>query len=118
MWGDEDDLLLRRAVSLHGQSWSRIAASGMLPGRTPAAIRLRWEHLRDVVPLPPEDVPSALGLDSLGLRHGHRKAWPAFAGPVRGCGGRDRTGGRPWDYFVVRVHRPTAHDTYFLLGVP
>ena len=74
MWGDEDDLLLRRAVSVHGLSWTRIAASGALPGRTSAAIRLRWEHLRDIVPSPPTDVPNAQGLDTLELRHGHRKA--------------------------------------------
>ena len=106
MWSGDEDNALRRAISVHGPNWTRLATLGAVPGRTSVAMRRRWEHLRDVVPAPPDVLPSVSGLDALSLRHGHRKPWPVGGGPSRGRAGRDRTGGRPWDYFVSRVYRP------------
>ena len=106
MWGEDEDIKLRRAVSTHGPCWAHLASLGVLPGRTSASMRLRWGHLRDKVPSPPPVAPVVRGLEALGLRRGRRCAWPAFEGPFRGRAGRDCTGGRPWDYFVTRTWRP------------
>ena len=106
-WSAEEDLELRRAVATHGAQWSRIAAHLRT---TASAARMRWGHLRKQVQQPPAAAPAVPGLQSLGLRHGHRKAWPPRGMSAHSRRDRDRSGGRPWDYFVERRGTPKAHN--------
>ena len=111
-WSDAENDRLRRAVSVHGAHWLRIVelVNGGVGRRSRDAIKKQWNILRDVVPSPPSPAPAAPGLLQLGLRHGHRKQWPAGVRKAHCREGRDRTGGRPWDYFVTRSCVPSNHQ--------
>ena len=87
-WSAREDRALLEAVQQYGRRWSRIlSAVDSLSGRTSEGLRRRWSrlsHVSDSVPVSAQPV-IAITPDIV----------PSLPPPRR-----DRTGGRPWAYFV------------------
>ena len=45
-WSNEEDALLRGAVSRAGTCWAKMARDGLVPGRSAEALRRRWVEIR------------------------------------------------------------------------
>ena len=93
VWSKSDDDVLHEAVSSFGQQWSKVARQDGLAGRSVKSVRHRWLRIsmqERSIALPP--TPLSNGLPRL---QASAAQWRPYHRDTR-----DRTGGRPWEYFV------------------
>ena len=98
IWTADDDAALAHAVAEHGPRWPLVAAQC---GSTASAARMRWLRIafREHNPCKPKPV------TPLPTRPIYRPIrWTDYPSGGRGRYGRSRTGGRPWDFYVL--HHP------------
>ena len=97
VWSDAELRALALAVSQHGCRWALISRQGLLPGRSPTAMRLKHLEVASSLVVVPEVAPSSC----VACQPGCIMPWPAFS--------RSRFAGRPWNYHI-RLIRP-RHST-------
>ena len=97
-WSDAERRALALAVCQHGCRWAFISRLGLVPGRSPTALRL--EFLRNPVSLvvAPESAPP----NCVVCQPGCIAPWPPFS--------RSRFAGRPWQHYI-RPRRSSRSPT-------
>ena len=111
-WLEDEDRLLHKAVACYGHQWAEMKTLGILPGRSSSALRFRWLSISNtersfVIPTPPCDniLPRMSSSSAPWRSYQHREV-------------RDKTGGRPWDYYVsrtrVREREPSSRQWQLL----
>ena len=101
VWSDDELGALALAVSQHGCRWALISRQGLLPGRSPTAMRLKHLEVASSLVVAPEVAPSSC----VACQPGCIMPWPAFS--------RSRFAGRPWNYHIrlIRPRRSTRSPT-------
>ena len=111
-WLEDEDRLLHKAVACYGHQWAVMKTLGILPGRSSSALRFQWLSISNtersfVIPTPPCDniLPRMSSSSAPWRSYQHREV-------------RDKTGGRPWDYYVsrtrVREREPSSRQWQLL----
>ena len=87
-WSDAEHPALALAVGQHGRRWAFISRQGLVPGRTPTALRLEFLRAHSSLVAAPEVAPPSCVL----CQPGCVAQWPSFS--------RSRFAGRPWQYHI------------------
>ena len=94
---------------MYGTAWAKVSAC--FEDVSADAARKRWAQVGDEVCEPPDSIAAPTPLEVLALPKGQRLCWPPLEQAMGGREGRDRTGGRSWDYFVSRAELPSREPS-------
>ena len=87
-WSDSEHRALALAVGQHGCRWAFISRLGLVPGRSPTALRLEFLRNHASLVVAPEPAPPSCVV----CQPGCVVQWPSFS--------RSRFAGRPWQYHI------------------
>ena len=97
-WSDDEHAALASAVGQHGCRWALISRLGLVPGRSPTALRLEFLRRHSSPVVAPEPAPPSCVV----CQPGCVVQWPSFS--------RSRFAGRPWQYHI-RPRRSSRSPT-------